>query len=160
MDIESILVPERTVGSLKASSKKRAFELAAACIAGSVPDLETGDVYRGLIEREKLGTTAIGEGVAIPHCRLNACESIIGSLFVFEDPLDFSAPDDKPVHIMFVLLVPGSETSEHLATLAGLAERFQHESYRNDLIAARSSSELFKCATRTLSPDIKSQSGP
>ena len=69
MDIDSILVPERTLCSLRASSKKRAFELAAKHINQSVPRLETGDVYRGLIEREKLGSTAVGDGVAIPHCR-------------------------------------------------------------------------------------------
>ena len=146
MDIESILVPERTICSLRASSKKRAFELAAKHINQCVPHLETGDVYRGLIEREKLGTTAVGDGIAIPHCRLEGCDSITGSLFVLEDPIDFLAYDDEPVNIMFVLLVPPSETTEHLATLGMLAERFQIEGYRNDLIAAKDNAELYKRA--------------
>ena len=146
MNIDSILVPERTMCSLKASSQKRAFELAARHINLCVPHLDTGDVYRGLIEREKLGTTAVGDGIAIPHCRLENCDSITGSLFVLEDPIDFLAYDDEPVNIMFVLLVPPSETTEHLATLGMLAERFQIEDYRRNLIAAKDNAELYKRA--------------
>ncbi|MBT4161355.1 MAG: PTS transporter subunit EIIA, partial [Gammaproteobacteria bacterium] len=97
MDIESILNPERVFGSLQASSKKRAIELAADKIAASLPEADTGTIYRNLIEREKLGTTAIGHGVAIPHCRLAESETITGGLFVFEEPIDFSAHDDQPV---------------------------------------------------------------
>ena len=156
MDIESILVPERTICSLRASSKKRAFELAAKHINRSVTHLETGDVYRGLIEREKLGSTAVGDGIAIPHCRLEGCDSITGSLFVFEEPIDFLAHDDEPVNIMFVLLVPASETTEHLATLAMLAERFQIEEYRKDLIAAKNNAELYEHALSAAIPTIKS----
>ena len=155
MDIDSILVQERTICSLRASSKKRAFEVAAKYINRSVPHLETGDVYRGLIDREKLGSTAVGDGIAIPHCRLEACDSITGSLFVFEHPIDFLAHDDEPVSIMFVLLVPASETTEHLATLGMLAERFQVERYRKDLITAKDKEELYKRALSAPTPDIK-----
>jgi PTS system nitrogen regulatory IIA component len=156
MNIHSILVQERTICSLRASSKKRAFELAALHINRSIPHVETGDIYRGLIEREKLGSTAVGDGIAIPHCRLQGCDSITGSLFVLEDPLDFLAHDDKPVSIMFVLLVPTSETSEHLATLGMLAERFHVKSYRQDLITAKDNEELYDRALSTPNPDIES----
>ena len=155
MDIDSILVPERTICSLRASSKKRAFELASQYINRSVPHLETGDVYRGLIEREKLGSTAVGDGIAIPHCRLEGCDSITGSLFVLEDPVDFSAHDDEPVSIMFVLLVPASETTEHLATLGMLAERLQVKTYRKHLITAKDNEELYKRALSAPTPDIE-----
>ena len=158
MDIDSILVPERTICSLRASSKKRAFELAAKHINRSVPHLETGDVYRGLIEREKLGSTAVGDGIAIPHCRLEGCDSITGSLFVLEHPVDFLAHDDEPVSIMFVLLVPASETTEHLATLGMLAERFQVKKYRKDLITAKDNEELYTRALSAPTPDIESSS--
>jgi len=154
MDIDSILVPERTICSLRASSKKRAFELAAKHINRSVPHLETGDVYRGLIEREKLGSTAVGDGIAIPHCRLEGCDSITGSLFLLEDPIDFLAHDDEAVSIMFVLLVPASETTEHLATLGMLAERFQIKRYRKGLITAKSNEELYNRAISVPTPDL------
>ena len=158
MNIDSILVPERTICSLRASSKKRAFELAAKHINRSVPHLETGDVYRGLIEREKLGSTAVGDGIAIPHCRLEGCDSITGSLFVLQDPVDFLAHDDEPVSIMFVLLVPAFETTEHLATLGMLAERFQIKTYRKDLITAKDNEELYKRALSATTPPINSLS--
>jgi PTS system nitrogen regulatory IIA component len=158
MNIDSILVPERTICSLRASSKKRAFELAAKHINRSVPHLETGDVYRGLIEREKLGSTAVGDGIAIPHCRLEGCDSITGSLFVLQDPVDFLAHDDEPVSIMFVLLVPAFETTEHLATLGMLAERFQIKTYRKDLITAKDNEELYKRALTAPTPNIESLS--
>ena len=158
MNIDSILVPERTICSLRASSKKRAFELAAKHINRSVPHLETGDVYRGLIEREKLGSTAVGDGIAIPHCRLEGCDSITGSLFVLQDPVDFLAHDDEPVSIMFVLLVPAFETTEHLATLGMLAERFQIKTYRKDLITAKDNEELYKRALSAPTPDMESLS--
>tara|TARA_B110000037_G_scaffold75766_1_gene90740 strand:+ start:115 stop:594 length:480 start_codon:yes stop_codon:yes gene_type:complete len=158
MNIDSILVPERTICSLRASSKKRAFELAAKHINRSVPHLETGDVYRGLIEREKLGSTAVGDGIAIPHCRLEGCDSITGSLFVLQDPVDFLAHDDEPVSIMFVLLVPAFETTEHLATLGMLAERFQIKRYRKDLITAKDNEELYKRALSAPTPNMESPS--
>ena len=158
MNIDSILVPERTICSLRASSKKRAFELAAKHINRSVPHLETGDVYRGLIEREKLGSTAVGDGIAIPHCRLEGCDSITGSLFVLQDPVDFLAHDDEPVSIMFVLLVPAFETTEHLATLGMLAERFRIKTYRKDLITAKDNEELYKRALSVPTPNIESLS--
>ena len=158
MNIDSILVPERTICSLRASSKKRAFELAAKHINRSVPHLETGSVYRGLIEREKLGSTAVGDGIAIPHCRLEGCDSITGSLFVLQDPVDFLAHDDEPVSIMFVLLVPAFETTEHLATLGMLAERFQIKRYRKDLITAKDNEELYKRALSAPTPNMESPS--
>ena len=143
MNIDSILVPERTVCGLNASSKKRAIELAAEHIGSTLPHLNVGDVYRGLIEREKLGSTAIGKGVAIPHCRLDSCESIIGSLFLLDEAIDFGAHDDEYVNVMFVLLVPESETTEHLAALAMLAEYFAEEAYRFSLAEAETDAELF-----------------
>ena len=158
MNIDSILVPERTICSLRASSKKRAFELAAKHINRSVPHLETGDVYRGLIEREKLGSTAVGDGIAITHCRLEGCDSITGSLFVLQDPVDFLAHDDEPVSFMFVLLVPAFETTEHLATLGMLAERFQIKRYRKDLITAKDNEELYKRALSAPTPNMESPS--
>lgn len=156
MDIQTILAPTRTTCSLNAGSKKRAIELAAEHIGASLPDLNVGNLYRGLLERERLGSTAIGHGVAIPHCRLEDCNKIVGALFVFSDPIDFSAPDEIPVSIMFVLLVPANETDEHLSALAMLAERFDQEDYRNALISAKTDTELYQ---RALLEPFKSDQG-
>lgn len=146
MNIESILAPERVFPCVDASSKKRAIEFAALKIVETLPELDVGEVYRSLISREKIGSTGFGDGVAIPHCRLAGCSSIIGSLFTFNEGVEFAAPDDIAVRIMFVLLVPESETTEHLSTLAMLAERLQLENYRADLIAAKDKVTLYERA--------------
>ena len=157
MQIDTILSPERAVYGLVANSRKRAIELASAHLAAALADfdqdteLDEGKVYRALIEREKRGTTAIGKGVAIPHCQLDACKTIIGGLFILDTPVDFDALDDEPVNIMFVLLVPRAETTEHLRALAMLAERLDNASYRESLTAAGSNADLF--AQAVLDPD-------
>ena len=147
MDIASILVPERTVSSVDTTSKKRAIELAATHIGTCLPELDVGEVYRGLLDRERLGTTALGDGVAIPHCRLTSCHAIVGGLFVFNQGIDFSALDDQLVNIMFVLLVPASEETEHLAALALLAEKLSDPLYRQALITAPNDEALYQAAT-------------
>ena len=151
MDINSILVPERTVARLAAGSKKRAIELASRHIVSALHHLEATEVYRALIEREKLGTTAVGEGAAIPHCRLRSCRTIIGGLFVCEQGLDFSAWDEIPVRIMFVLLVPESEESEHVHTLGMLAKRLQSAEYRQRLLDAPDNQALYEAAIADIS---------
>jgi len=145
MDIDSILAPERTFTNVVATSKKRAIEEAANLIANAEPGFDAAELYRLLIAREKLGPTAIGNGMAIPHCRF-ACTKTLGSLFHLSSGIDFGALDDLPVRIMFVLLVPESETEDHLHTLAMLARRFESEVYRDRLLAARSDKELFQQA--------------
>jgi len=146
MKIDEILTPGRTCSNLSASSKKKAIEFISQKISSSDPLLVTGQVYRGLIDREKLGTTAIGEGVAIPHCRLAKCKKTIGGLFVFSDPIDFSAPDDRGVRIVFALVVPEQETNEHLRTLSMLASGFSSVETRQRLMTARSNDELYQAA--------------
>tara|TARA_B110000263_G_scaffold233950_1_gene231243 strand:- start:480 stop:956 length:477 start_codon:yes stop_codon:yes gene_type:complete len=145
MDIDSILAPERTFTNVVATSKKRAIEEAANLIAHAEPGFDAAELYHLLIAREKLGPTAIGNGMAIPHCRV-ACTKTVGSLFHLSNGIDFGALDDLPVKIMFVLLVPESETEDHLHTLAMLARRFESEAYRDGLLAARSNDELFQQA--------------
>ncbi len=146
MEIDSILVPERTFSSIQTSSKKRAIEIAADLIARTEPACAAGEVYRGLIDREKLGPTAIGHGIAIPHCRLNNCTKTICALFRLSEGMDFGAFDDELVTLMFVLLFPGNEEADHLHTLAMLARRFESETYLKGLKLAKDDRELFEMA--------------
>lgn len=155
MNIESILTPERTVAKLAAGSKKRAFELASQQIVGSLPYLKVRQVYRGLLQREKLGSTGLGDGVAIPHCRLDSCKAVTGALFTLKQAIDFGAPDNLPVEVIFILLVPsgadaGGSNQKHLSTLAMLAERFANPAYRQALLAAESNRSLYQAAIQPL----------
>ena len=148
MNIYEILDLDRTYANLSASSKKKAIELIAEIISSSLTNLKQGDIYRGLIEREKLGTTAIGQGIAIPHCRLSKCDKIVGGLFVFDKALDFSAPDEEGVNILFTLLVPEDENSEHLKTLAMLAKGFSNADTKRQLLDACSNQKLYESALK------------
>lgn len=146
MNIESILSSQRTHANIVASSKKRAIEEAAIRIADSLEGLTADDIYNSLIAREKLGTTAIGEGIAIPHCRIEGCTEVVGSLFSLEEPVDFEAFDDTGVSVMFVIIVPSEEVDEHLQLLGMLARAFESAPYRDNLRDARTSQELYERA--------------
>jgi len=143
MKIDSILAPERTFCNISTRSKKNAIEKAATLIAETMPSLDAHNVFKKLIEREKLGPTALGYGIAVPHCRIEGCKNIVGALFTLDTPIDFAAFDDTPVNIMFVLLVPIKEVDNHLKAMAMLAERFESVKYREDLLSATTGKELF-----------------
>jgi PTS system nitrogen regulatory IIA component len=111
-------------------SKKRVFERAAEAMGGSL-NLSSETIYRALLAREKLGSTAIGEGIAIPHCRINDCAVAAGCLVTLQEPIDFGSADGQDVDIIFVLLVPEEATEAHLKLLAALARSFSHAEVRD-----------------------------
>lgn len=110
-------------------SKKRVFERAAEAMGGSL-NLSSETIYRALLAREKLGSTAIGEGIAIPHCRINDCAVAAGCLVTLQEPIDFGSADGQDVDIIFVLLVPEEATEAHLKLLAALARSFSNAEVR------------------------------
>ena len=111
-------------------SKKRVFERAAEAM-GAALDLSSETIYRALLAREKLGSTAIGEGIAIPHCRINERAEAAGCLVTLEEPIDFGSTDGRDVDVIFVLLVPEEATQAHLNLLAALARSFSNADLRN-----------------------------
>ncbi|MFT5210164.1 MAG: PTS system nitrogen regulatory IIA component [Flavobacterium sp.] len=146
MEIETILAPERTFCKISARSKKRVIEDIAIKLAETIDGLEAEDIFSRLINREKLGSTAIGDGIAIPHCRIDGCQDIIGGLFTLNDPIEFQAIDDNPVEVLFVLLVPTEEVAEHLEVLAMLAGKFESSTFRLGLTTAEQNEELYRRA--------------
>ena len=111
-------------------SKKRVFERAAEAMGGAL-NLSSETIYRALLAREKLGSTAIGEGIAIPHCRINNCAVAAGCLVTLQEPIDFGSADGQDVDIIFVLLVPEEATEAHLKLLAALARSFSNAEVRD-----------------------------
>ena len=142
VDITRILRRDCTLTDVGAQSRKRALELASDLIAAQVPELSARALFDGLMTRERLGSTGLGEGVAIPHCRM-PCRAITGALLKLVQPVEFDALDDQPVDLIFVLVVPPEETSAHLETLAALARVFQNPDYRARLRSQSSSDALF-----------------
>lgn len=144
--ISNILTPGRTLCRAPIVSKKRLFETIARLISEDQPTLPYDDVFNHLIEREQLGSTGLGEGIAIPHCRLSKCSDPLGALVTLQEPIDFDAPDDVPVDLLFVLLVPAEANQQHLDILANIARLFSQPSYCQQLRAAQDNQALFDCA--------------
>ena len=134
MSTPTHLAPERLLAlrSETVHSKKRLFEQAAASISAEF-DLNQASVYRSLLAREKLGSTAIGHGVAIPHSRMSGCSEPLGCLILLSEGVDFGAPDGADVEIAFILLVPEAATQDHLDLLASLANAFSNADIRDRL---------------------------
>lgn len=149
MQIESLISPGRTLCGVEGGSKKRALELLANSIAQDIPEIDADELFRRLIGRERLGSTGIGHGVAIPHCRIDRCEAAVGALITLADPIDFDAIDSQPVDILFAMLVPEDAHDEHLQTLATLAGALNNPDYRQRLRKATSDEELYQAAIAT-----------
>ena len=144
--IHSILTLERTVKSAPASSKKKVLEYLGSFIADHIPESSADDIYERLLNRERMGSTGIGEGIAIPHCRLKQCDKTFGVLLQLENPIDFDSIDQKPVDLIFALLVPEEATDEHLKTLSMLAQKLSQEEYREALRNSPDSQNLYQRA--------------
>lgn len=144
--IDSILTPERTVKSAPVSSKKKVLEYLGSFIADHIPESSADDIYERLLNRERMGSTGIGEGIAIPHCRLKQCNKTFGVLLQLEQPIDFDAIDQQPVDLIFALLVPEEATDEHLQTLSMLAQKLSQADYREALRNSPDSQNLYQRA--------------
>ena len=138
--LKQLLTNERVCNSCQVRSKKASLEVGAELIATSVAQLEARELLDDLLNRERLGSTALGNGIAIPHCRSEKCIIPSAALIHLEESVDF---DGDPVDILMVLVVPKEETTKHLEILAALAHLFDHASNLQKLRASRSSEELF-----------------
>jgi PTS system nitrogen regulatory IIA component len=123
IDLSSILTDERIDCASDARSKKRALEALANLLAEGEDAIGQSAAFNALIGRERLGSTAVGHGVAIPHGRLDGLEGVRGAFLRLSEPVDFEAPDGEPVDLLIGLLVPADCGDEHLAVLATIAER-------------------------------------
>ena len=106
------------------ATKKAAIEAASTTLADAHPGLDPWQLLEALLDRERLGSTGLGEGVAIPHCRLEDCRAPAGALLRLNPPVDFDAPDGVAVDLLFALVVPDGERKRHLDILAALANTF------------------------------------
>ncbi len=153
MPIDTLITPARTLCGIEGVSKKRALEILANTIAGDVPAVDADDLFRRLIARERLGSTGIGHGVAIPHCRVSDASETLGALITLKDPVDFDAIDQEPVDVLFAMLVPEEANDQHLQTLAALAGALNDAEFRQQLRHAQSSEQLYQLAVQRLASD-------
>ena len=148
MKITDILTQKMTQCDLPGSSKKRVLENLSAFVTdqlGGNPE-QSDTLFHNMVTRERLGSTGIGEGVAIPHCRVSGFNRIHGCLIKLEKPVEFGALDDQPVDLIFALIVPEEKNDEHLATLARIASIMQNDQSRQSLRQCKNNEELFNTA--------------
>ena len=143
MQISQILSPQLTFAAVEGGSKKRVLELIGKLIAQHT-QLAADAIYESLIAREKLGSTGFGNGIAIPHCRLEQCTEAVGALLQLESRIDFDSLDGEPVDLIFVLLVPHEATEQHLQILKTLAEKLDQEDIREALRRAPDAQTLYR----------------
>jgi len=144
-----MLTQEFTFCDVASASKKRLLETSAELIAGRIPELDANQIFEALIGREQLGSTGIGNGIAIPHCRIPRLQKTIGCLISLQNPVNFDAIDNNPVDLLFLLLVPENTIKGHLEALKTIAENFTNADYCKRLRAASSSEELYTAAMAT-----------
>ncbi|MCB1750528.1 MAG: PTS sugar transporter subunit IIA [Gammaproteobacteria bacterium] len=126
---ESFLTLDRIVPQSGAGSKKRILEEIGALLASAAPGLTSEQVFDKLLERERLGSTGLGQGIALPHARIEGVENACGALIRLQSGVDFDALDNHKVDIVFGLMVPQQATEEHLQLLAKLATLFSNEKF-------------------------------
>lgn len=142
MDITRLITPSRVVCDAPVASKKRALELLGELLAGDDQEPNAAAVFDSLIGRERLGSTGLGHGVALPHGRMAQIEHAQGAFIKISDGVDFDAVDQQPVNLVFALLVPEHFTDEHLKILAYLAEMFSDQNFCVRLSAANNDADL------------------
>lgn len=140
--IAKLLKVDTIVLDLDASSKKRVFEQAGLLFENSV-GIARSVVYDALFSREKMGSTALGLGIAIPHGRIKGLKDALGAFLRLAAPVPFDAPDGQPVSMLFVLLVPESATEHHLQMLSELAQMFSDRDFRERLAAVPDTAAAF-----------------
>jgi len=142
--IGELLAPDRIAVHYPGTSKKRALQEVAERLAQDTRAIGPNDVFDVLINRERLGSTGMGHGVAIPHGRMETCHHTLGAFVTLDHGVDFEAVDDQPVDLLFGLLVPEACTDRHLKILAQIAERFRDPGLRRRLRDSGSADEVYR----------------
>ncbi len=150
MQLGELLTSSATQQGADITSKKRVLEVASEMLATSVNGTDADAIFTGLLNRERLGSTGLGLGVGIPHCRISGADKPAAALLTLTQPIDFDAIDSQPVDLVCALIVPDDGNDEHLQTLAGLAELFSNPKALNELRQSPDSGALFTNA-QTLS---------
>lgn len=140
--VAEMLAPTRCQCQARVGSKKSLFELIADLAAPDEGEFHPTELVAGLVAREKLGSTGLGGGIAIPHCRLRDCEAATGVLLSLDTALPFEAPDQRDVDLVFALVVPQEASQEHLELLAVLARLFSDTEFCEALRACRTAEAL------------------
>jgi len=141
MTISALLSPQRIFLDTEISSKKKLLELIANIVADQTQMPESA-IYNNLLNRERLGSTGLGHGFAVPHARVENLDKTIGCLFRLKEPVNFESPDNQPVDLVFTIIIPQGATEEHLMILSSLASIFSQTDVCEAIRGAASRDEI------------------
>lgn len=144
MNITDLIAPARVVCRSDVASKKRVLDLVSELIASGGSGCGSREIFDSLVGRERLGSTGLGHGVALPHGRIPGAEQALGAFVKLARGVDFDAIDQQPVDLVFALLVPEHFTDEHLKILAHLAEMFSDRAFCQSLREAADDATLYQ----------------
>lgn len=144
MQIKDFISEQGIIFSPSVSSKKRALEVLSETIAHQDSNLNKNKVLDALLAREKLGSTGLGNGIAIPHCRIESLENIYVSVLKLDEGVDYEASDDHVVDFLFCLVVPEDANEDHLELLASLAELLDNKQLRQSIQDSSNATELYQ----------------
>jgi len=146
MNLEDLVDPQGVVANLKVTSKKQALQELAA-LAAKIANLPERSVFETLLERERLGSTGVGQGIAIPHGKLGQLTRLHGIFARLETPIDFDAVDDQPVDLIFLLLAPESAGADHLKALARISRLMRNQAITDKLRGTNKPEALYALLT-------------
>jgi PTS system nitrogen regulatory IIA component len=144
MKLSEILKPEDIIANLNAHDKKGVLEELSGVITDQEPSLNKGYLLQVLLERERLGSTGIGEGIALPHGKVNKLDRLLVSFGRSLDGLSFDSIDDQPAYLFFLLVAPENSAGAHLQALAKISRVLKDSSFRQRLMAAKSRDEIYR----------------
>lgn len=147
MKLNELVTPDSVECVTGIASKKRTLEHLAELLAKQSGSEHALEIFQQLTEREKLGSTSLGHGVALPHTRTDLCDKAYGAFIKLSEGIDFDSPDRQPTDLLFALMVPSHYTDEHLKILAGLAALFNDKTFCDNLRNANSNAELHSILT-------------
>lgn len=149
MEISDLITPARVVPAFKVTSKKQALqELSRAC--AEFTGLDERAIFEVLIERERLGTTGVGGGVAIPHGKLGGLQRLYGLFARLEQPIDYDSIDEQPVDLIFLLLAPETAGADHLKALARVSRKLRDIETCEKLRGSDSADALYALLSETM----------
>lgn len=144
MNIDQLINPDRVICLADISSKKKLLEKLSLLLGKGAEGYDPAEIFHRLVERERLGSTGLGHGVALPHGRLGDKDKTVGAFIKLDTGIGFDSPDGNPVNLLFALLVPEHHTNEHLQILASLANMFSNTEFCESLRQCHTDEDLYK----------------
>lgn len=143
MKIEDLLSDDLVLGDLRGRTKPEVIQELATAVAKKYPEVDYAGLVAALEQREQLNSTALGDGVAIPHGKLSGVKRVLAAFGRSRKGIDFQSIDGKATHLFFLLVAPEDSAGAHLKALARISRLLKDESFRNRLLAAGENAELF-----------------